>query len=261
MPVFIGASGWQYRSWKGPYYPTRLPQAAWLEHYAAGFSTVEVNNTFYRLPRPEVFASWAERTPEDFVLTIKASRYLTHVKRLKEPEEPVSRLMEGLVRLGPKLGPVLLQLPPDMAVRLDLLERTLAAFPPNLRLAVEPRHPSWFGDELHALLASRNVALVLADRRSRPITPLGRTAPWGYLRLHEGGGRAWPAYGRAALRSWAERLAGLWPPGEDADVYVYFNNDPRACAVHDAQWFHAEVLKAGLLPSRVPAPLVRPGPA
>ena len=258
MPVLIGASGWQYRDWRGPFYPQGLAQARWLEHYSAQFRTVEVNNTFYRLPPPSTFAAWGRRTPDDFVVTVKASRYLTHVKRLREPEEPVRRLMDGAAQLGAKLGPILVQLPPDLPARLAELDRTLGCFPPGVRVAVEPRHPTWFTDELRALLERRGAALALADRLSRPVTPLWRTADWGYLRLHEGRGPRRPCYGRAALRSWAQRLVELWPAG--ADVFVYFNNDPRGCAVHDARLFAAEVGAAGGVPTRVPLLPIRPWP-
>lgn len=226
-----------------------MPKARWLEHYAGTFATVEVNNTFYRLPAASTFTSWAERTPDDFVVTVKASRYLTHVKRLRDPEEPVARLMAAAAGLGRKLGVVLLQLPPDLPARVEDLERTLRTFPDHVRLAVEPRHGSWFCDELRAVLERHGAALCLADRRSRPVTPLWRTAGWGYLRMHEGRGAGAPCYGRTALRSWAERLAALFGPGDD--VYVYFNNDPRGCAVRDASRFTRSLRDAGLAPSRV----------
>lgn len=260
MPVLLGTSGWQYRSWRGPYYPVGLAQGRWLEHYARDFATVEVNNTFYRLPAPSSFSAWAARTPPDFIVTVKASRYLTHIRRLREPEEPVARLMAAARCLGPKLGPVLVQLPPDLPARLEDLDRTLSCFPRGVRVAVEPRHDSWFSQELAALLSAHGAALSLADRLSHPITPVWRTADWGYLRLHEGRGRARPCYGATALRSWARRLAELWPPAGDADLFVYFNNDPRGCALHDAQRFSAELERVGLRPGRVPAETVRPTP-
>jgi len=258
MGVLLGTSGWQYRDWRGPYYPPGLPQARWLQQYAADFATVEINNTFYRLPKPETFAKWCETTPDDFVITVKASRYLTHIKRLREPAEPVARLMAGLEQLGTKLGPVLIQLPPDMQADLGLLEATLAEFPPAVRLAVEPRHPSWFTDDLYRTLQARDAALVLADRGSRPITPVCATASWGYLRLHEGRSSHHPCYGRTALHSWAERLAELWPPERDADLFVYFNNDPGACALRDAQFFGRASRSVGFVTSRLPDRAIRP---
>lgn len=255
MPVYVGASGWQYADWRGPFYPPGLPQARWLEHYAEAFRTVEVNNTFYRLPERQTFVAWARRTPEDFVVTVKSSRYLTHVRRLREPEEPVARLMAAAEGLGAKLGPVLLQLPPDMGPRFEDLEQTLCCFPEGVRVAVEPRHDSWFTDEFRSLLERHDAALCLADRRSRPITPIWRTASWGYLRMHEGRGVAHPCYGRTALHSWATRLAELF--SADDDVYAYFNNDQRGCAVRDARRFAAALDAVGMSPTRTAGVQVR----
>jgi uncharacterized protein YecE (DUF72 family) len=251
MPVLIGTSGWQYRHWRGPFYPPDLPQRRWLEHYAQCFDTVEVNNAFYRLPEPHTFADWAARTPERFCIAVKASRYLTHVRRLRGPAEPVERFLSHARHLGPKLGPVLLQLPPNLAADLPALEDTLTRFPSDVRVAVEFRHPSWFEDETRALLEAHDVAWCLADSAHRK-TPLWRTASWGYLRMHEGRATPHPCYGRQALATWARTLAGTWSQGED--VYVYFNNDGRACALRDAGLFARELERAGLSASRVPPP-------
>src|SRR3954465_5222400 len=148
MPLIIGTSGWQYRHWRETFYPRGVPQRLWLEYYAARFTTVESNAAFYRLPEAATFASWAERTPDDFVMAVKASRYLTHILRLNEPEEPVKLLVAHARELGPKLGPILLQLPPSMSIDLERLVRTLDAFPPDWRVAVEFRHDSWFTDDV-----------------------------------------------------------------------------------------------------------------
>ena len=246
--MLIGASGWQYDSWRGPLYPPGLAKAHWLEHYARCFQTVEVNSTFYRLPNASTLHSWASKTPEDFVFSVKASRYLTHVRRLLDPGDPVKRLVRALDALGGKLGVVLLQLPPDLEADLEDLDDTLACFPGELRVAVEPRHPSWFTDGLRRLLERRGAALCLADRRSRPVAPLWRTASWGYLRLHEGRGAAHPCYGRMALASWAERLDDLFGAGDE--VFAYFNNDARACAVRDARRFAGALANVSLEPTR-----------
>ena len=258
MPVLVGTSGWQYQDWRGRFYPPRLPQAAWLEHYAGRFAVVESNNAFYRLPEAHTFAAWATRTPDDFVFAVKASRYLTHVRRLRDPEEPVRRFLERAAHLGGKLGPVLLQLPPTLRADLDALARTLACFPAGVRVAVEPRHPSWFSDETRALLGERGAALCLADSPRRP-SPVWRTADWTYVRFHQGSARPHPCYGRAALAAWARRLAEGWGP--QATLYVFFNNDPGACAVRDARWLALAAARAGLAPTRVPGPgEVRVGP-
>ena len=223
-----GTSGWQYRDWRGAFYPADVPQRRWLEHYATQFATVENNGIFYRLPPRETFASWQARVTGDFVMTVKASRYLTHVRRLRDPAEPVRRLLEAAAGLGGRLGPVLLQLPPDLRAAPQALHEALRQFPAAVRVAVEPRHESWWTDDVRDLLAARDAALCWADRKGSAITPLWRTAGWGYLRLHEGDGAPWPSYSDAALNAWADRITAGWPAGRD--VYVYFNNDQHCAA-------------------------------
>ncbi len=210
---------------------------------------VEVNNAFYRLPEPSTFEAWAARTPPDFVVGVKASRYLTHIKRLKDPTEPVHRFMERAAHLGTKLGPVLLQLPPTLRYDLGALDETLQLFPSSVRVAVEFRHDSWFTDDTYSLLGERNSALCLADSPHRR-TPVYRTADWGYIRFHEGKAAPRPCYGRRALDTWARRIADLWD--DRADVYAFFNNDPEGCAVRDARVFAGAAERAGLAPTRVP---------
>lgn len=246
----IGTSGWQYRDWRGRFYPKSVPAARWLEHYAERFATVEINNTFYRLPAPATFSAWNARVPADFEIAVKASRYLTHYKRLREPEEPVDRLMTHARELGEHLGPVLLQLPPDLAIELDRLDRTLRAFGGRARVAVEPRHRSWFIAELRDVLSAHGAALCLADRGSHPITPLWRTADWSYVRLHAGSASPAPCYGSRALASWVARLTDLW--SRTVDGYVYFNNDTGGCAVRDAIVMAHLADAAGLAVTRVP---------
>jgi len=249
MPILVGTSGWQYTDWRGLLYPPGLARNRWLETYARGFATVENNNAFYRLPTPELFERWRDLTPGGFVMAVKASRYLTHVKRLTEPEEPVERLMNSVRGLGAELGPILLQLPPTLQAEPERLERCLRAFPPGVRVAVEPRHDSWWTDEVRALLTERGAALCWSDRLGRPVTPLWRTAPWGYVRLHEGAAHPWPEYGDQALRSWVRRTAEAWD-----DAYVYFNNDLGGAAVRDAIRFARFARTAGLPVSRTPEP-------
>lgn len=254
MTLLVGTSGWQYADWRGTVYPPGLPQRLWFEHLLTGFQTVELNGSFYRLPTRATTTSWHDRAPADAVLAVKASRYLTHVKRLRDPEEPVARLLDRLEPLGRLLGPVLLQLPPDLRVDPAALAEVLARFPAPLRVAVEPRHPSWFagrpGAEVSAVLRARNAALVWSDRRGRRQAPLLRTAEWGYVRLHEGRASPWPRYGRRALAGWAARLAAAYEPG--APVFVYFNNDPGGAAVANAVTFAGEARRRGLAVSRVP---------
>ena len=261
MPVLVGTSGWQYRDWRGGLYPEGVAQRRWLEYFATQYMTVENNGTFYRLPSRETFEGWRRRTPDDFVMAVKASRYLTHVRRLRDPAEPVARLLGAAAGLGPKLGPVLLQLPPTMTAEPALLDACLREFraawaavrgdgPEVLRTAVEPRHESWWTDEVRGILAGHDAALCWADRLGRPVTPLWRTADWGFLRFHEGAADPWPRYGQDALRSWVDRIK----EGHlsRADVYVYFNNDPGGAAIHDAVGFAAAARKAGHTVSRTP---------
>jgi uncharacterized protein YecE (DUF72 family) len=246
--LLIGTSGWQYKDWRGRFYPTGLPQRRWLEHYAERFATVEVNNAFYRLPERDTFVGWRERTPADFVVVVKMSRFLTHIKRLREPAEPVARFLDRASGLGDRLGPVLLQLPPSMRADPPALAETLSLFPPGVRVAVEPRHPSWWTPRVRAVLTEHRAALCWADRASRPVTPLWRTTDFGYLRLHAGRATPWPRYGGTALRSWLDRLASAYDDG--APAYVFFNNDPGGAAITDAVALAAAARRRGLPVSR-----------
>ena len=232
MRLLVGTSGWQYRDWRDDFYGGR-PQREWLARYASEFPTVEVNNAFYRLPERSVFERWRDETPPGFVMAVKVSRYLTHVKRLRDPREPVQRLTGRAAGLGDRLGPYLLQLPPTLRADAGLLDDCLRAFPRSARVAVEPRHETWWRADVRAVLERRGAALCWADRRGRPVTPLWVTADWGYVRLHEGRASPAPSYGRAALATWLDRIVDAWRHG--TDVYVYFNNDPGGAAVRNAR--------------------------
>ncbi|MDQ1519031.1 MAG: hypothetical protein QOI55_104 [Actinomycetota bacterium] len=248
--LYIGTSGWQYRHWRGRFYPSGVPARAWLDYYIERFATVEINNTFYRLPPRETFELWAKRFPADYVIAAKVSRYLTHIKRLREPEEPVQRFLEHAEPLGPRLGPVLVQLPPNLPAEAERLDATLTAFGPGRRIAVEPRHESWFVDDVRSVLERHNAALCLADRGSRLITPAWRTADWGYVRFHFGRAQPRSCYGRASLVRWVDRVCDLW--GDHEDVFAYFNNDGEGCAVRDAVVFARLAAARGLHPTRTP---------
>ncbi|MGW2517810.1 DUF72 domain-containing protein [Streptomyces sp. NPDC001617] len=250
MTLFVGTSGWQYKDWRGVLYPAECPTRLWLEEYAEHFATVEINNAFYRLPTRENFEAWRERVPGDFVVAVKASRYLTHIKRLRDPQEPVERLMTHAAGLGDRLGPVLLQLPPTLKADAGLLDACLRCFPSGTRVAVEPRHESWWTPEVRQVLEARGAALCWADVQARPVTPLWRTADWGYVRFHEGRAKAWPHYGRRSLETWAGRLAETW--AADDDVYAYFNNDPNGAAVEDAARFAGAARKTDVSVTRTP---------
>jgi uncharacterized protein YecE (DUF72 family) len=240
VPLRVGTCGWQYDDWRDAFYGGAVksggaPKSSWLHEYAKSFDTVECDNAFYRLPSRETFAKWATAVPDGFSMAVKASRFLTHVKRLADPDEPVKRLLDSCEGLGARLGPILLQLPPTLRMDLDRLDATLACFPQSIRVAVEPRHDSWWTDDLRRLLEKRSAALVWADRLSKPITPLWRTTDWGYVRLHEGRAHPWPNYGDAALRTWHARIADTWSDSDD--VFVYFNNDPGAAAIRNSRTF------------------------
>lgn len=249
MAVLIGTSGWHYGHWKGHFYPEGTRSAEWLEYYSRRFQTVELNNAFYRLPSREAFEGWASDVPADFVVAVKASRYLTHTKRLRDSAEPVARLVAAAQGLGRKLGPLLLQLPPNLPADAGTLAATLRAFPKDVRVAVEPRHVSWRADKIRELLEKHHAAWVWVDPGDRN-RPRWRTADWGYVRFHGGKGSPDSCYTRSPLETWAKRLAETWSPGDD--LYCYFNNDSNCCAPRDARRFAAAVDRAGLHPSRVP---------
>jgi len=177
------------------------------------------------------------------VFSVQASRYLTHIRRLRDPSEPVCRLMDRAAALDDKLGPVLLQLPPTLRIDLDTLDETLARFPPGTRVAVEFRHGSWYVDETAELLSRRGAAFCIADSPWQR-APRWRTADWGYIRFHEGRSAPQPCYGHGALASWARRTAEVY--GDGADVYAYFNNDSNVCAPLNAARFVRSLRALGL---------------
>lgn len=246
----MGTSGWQYPHWRRVFYPAKLPQRMWLPYFAERFQTVEVNNTFYNLPEKSAFEQWRLSTPADFIFALKMSRYLTHLKRLRDPVDPIHRFMERADALGSKRGPVLLQLPPGFRANLQLLDEALAVFDRSVRAAVEFRDESWFTSETSTVLERHGAALCIADspRRNQPIW---RTADWGFMRFHEGKGERAPGYEPDVLRRWVGRVAETWPAS--ADVYAYFNNDAFGYAIKDAIRFAELAGEAGLRPSRVPS--------
>jgi uncharacterized protein YecE (DUF72 family) len=237
--VRIGCSGWNYAHWRDVVYPRGLPARRWLEHYATLFDTVEVNTTFYRLPSVSAVAGWVEHTPPGFVFAAKASRFLTHVKRLTELEPGVRRFTERLEPLvhSPKLGPLLWQLPPTFHRDDDRLAEALAALPPG-RHAFEFRHPTWFEPEVYDLLREHGVALVIADRPEvRRFQAHERTADFVFCRFHHGGGDG--SYTHRQLGVWARRIEE-WR--RDGDVFVYFNNDWGGFAVENGLWLKRRLL-------------------
>jgi uncharacterized protein YecE (DUF72 family) len=230
--VRIGCSGWIYRSWAGDFYPPRCPQRRWLEHYATRFDTVELNTTFYRLPKRDAVAAWVTRTPDDFLYTVKASRYLTHMKRLTDLEQGIERLWERLEPLAqsPKMGPVLWQLPPNFRRDDDRLAAALTQLPVGHH-AFEFRHESWFAPDVLALLREHRVALTIGDHPQRPWQPLELTSDFTIIRLHYGHRGRRGNYSETELQEWAHQIERL---RRDATVFVYFNNDWEGFAPRNA---------------------------
>jgi uncharacterized protein YecE (DUF72 family) len=227
----IGCSGWNYAHWRERFYPRGVPESRWLEHYARSFDTVELNASFYRLPTRKAAQRWADSTPDDFVFAVKASRYLTHVKRLRGVDDGVVRLSERIEPLAGagKLGPILWQLPENFHRDDDRLADALDELPAG-RHAFEFRHESWFVPEVEALLRKHRVALVVGDHPERPFQTLVQTSGWMFARLHHGRGKD-ANYTPAQLREWAERVRD-WR--EKGDVYLYFNDDWNGHAVREA---------------------------
>jgi uncharacterized protein YecE (DUF72 family) len=237
--VRVGCSGWNYADWREVVYPKGLPQSGWLEHYATLFDTVEVNNTFYRLPKRESVARWVEQTPDDFVFSVKASRYLTHIRRLTDLRGGFGRLYERIEPLAqsPKMGPVLWQLPATFHRDDDRLRQALAELPDG-RHAFEFRHESWFAPDVYALLREHGAALVIGDHPERPFQAHELTADWTFIRFHHGSRGRNGNYSKTELERWVERI-DRWR--RRADVYAYFNNDWHGYAVKNALWLKKQL--------------------
>jgi uncharacterized protein YecE (DUF72 family) len=237
----IGTSGWVYRHWQGSFYPPGLDAEDQLRFFARHFDTVEVNNSFYRLPDQAVFTRWAQRTPADFLFAVKASRYLTHMKRLKDPAEPLDRLLHRASGLGDKLGPILFQFPKNFERNQERLDGLLELLGrrPKRRYTFEFRHQSWLVDEVYRGLAGVGAALCLPVGMSLPVD-VRLTAPWTYIRMHRG--RRSIGFSDAELQAWADHARGFLAEG--ADVYMYFNNDTGGHALEDARRM-SELLAAG----------------
>ncbi len=230
--IRIGCSGWQYSDWRGDFYPSDLPAKRWLEFYAQQFDTVELNASFYRLPQAATFAAWRWRLPPGFSMAVKASRYLTHTKRLRDPVEPLTRLWSRAELLESRLGPMLYQLPPRWKANLERLSGFLAALPGGRLQAIEFRDPSWNRPDAYRLLAESGVALCLHDMPASMPDPV-HVGPFAYVRFHGEGGRYGGRYATDVLRAWAERLRAWAAAGVPS--WVYFNNDIGGHAPRDAQ--------------------------
>jgi uncharacterized protein YecE (DUF72 family) len=231
MEVRIGTSGWIYQHWRGIFYPPKLPQRAWFEYYAGSFDTVEINNSFYRLPSAETFQEWRKQAPRGFVYAVKASRYLTHMKKLSAPEEPLKTFFERARKLGKTLGPVLYQLPPYWHVNLERFEHFCKALPKKYTHVVEFRDASWLIEDVFRVMEKYNVALCIHDMAPLKV-PERVTADTVYVRFH-GVERYSGSYPKRELEMCARRIED-WQK-QKLDVYVYFNNDIGGYAVENAR--------------------------
>lgn len=237
--AFIGTSGWHYKHWLGNFYTEKSRPPEMFRQYLKHFDTVELNNPFYRLPEPETFAAWRETAPPGFIYAVKASRFITHNKRLKDPENAVENFLPRAERLQEKLGPILFQLPPKWRLNLDRLEGLLQILPPVHRYTFEFREPSWLNDEVYRLLRRHNAAFCIYELAGYH-TPFIETADWIYVRLH--GPTQWKyagSYSREQLGEWARRIE-RWL-GQGRDVYVYFDNDQAGYAAFNARDLKAMV--------------------
>jgi len=215
MNLYVGTSGYSYKEWKGTFYPEDLPDKQMLRYYGERFRSVEINNTFYRMPKPAMLEAWAAEAPADFKFVLKASQQITHIKRLKDVRDSVSYLLEVAGALKERLGPLLFQLPPHLKKDAARLRDFLALLPPDRRAAIEFRHPSWFDDEVFGLLREHRAVLCIAEAEEGVEVPFVSTSDWGYLRLRR------PDYGDSELKSWVDRVRQQnWQ-----DAFIFFKHE------------------------------------
>lgn len=229
--IWIGTSGWHYKHWIGPFYPRRLPLSGMLDYYTRHFDTVELNNTFYRLPTPAALTNWRDSTPPGFQFAVKGSRFLTHMKKLNNAEAGLKRFLDAARILDPKLGPILFQLPPNWQRDLDRLSAFLALLQPHRHFAFEFRDPTWSTAPTYELLTRYNAAYCIYDLAGY-ISPFEVTADFMWIRLHGPGGKYQGSYSDERLEEWARRIDD-WSR-RLSDVYVYFDNDDSGYAPRDA---------------------------
>ncbi len=230
--IRIGTSGWHYNDWAGLFYPADLPKSRWFEYYAGHFDTVEINNTFYRQPKPEIFTNWHKQAPKNFLYTVKANRFITHIKRLKDAEEPLERFLEGALLLKENLGPILYQLPPSMHKDLDRLRSFLKVLPKKQIAVFEFRHESWFSQDSYELLKEFNAGFCIHDMAGMEV-PRVITCDIIYIRFHGPTGRYQGNYSKSALQDWAKWIKDNLK-GKKA-VFAYFNNDIHAYAIYNGK--------------------------
>jgi len=228
---YIGTSGWHYEHWQNRFYPKKLTKVEWLQFYASNFTTVELNNTFYRLPSEATFTTWHDSSPPDFVFAVKVSRFITHIKRLKNCEEAVDKFISRAKILGRKLGPLLYQLPPNMHRNDKVLESFLSALPQGMKHVFEFRHESWLDNEVFDMLQRHNASFCVFDLPFMSC-PLIATSDFAYIRFHGSLYLYSSCYSDEELVDWAKRLANL--AANMKTIYIYFNNDAEAFAIKNA---------------------------
>ncbi len=231
LMIRVGCSGWNYRHWRGAFYPEKLAMKRWFALYAEHFDTVEINNSFYRLPKADTVDGWRDQAPPGFCYSMKANRYITQALKLSHCEEPMERMMASFRHFGPTLGPILYQLPPSLALNLDRLESFLKLQPPDIVPVFEFRHPSWYEDATFKLLDRHGASFCIHDMPGSS-SPRIATGPAAYVRFHGGQGKYWGRYAEDDLREWAGWMTDQERQGRA--VWAYFNNDINADAIHDA---------------------------
>jgi len=232
MSYYIGTSGFTYEHWRDIFYPPEVPAKNWLEYYARHFSTVEINSSFYHLPKPSVCDNWKRRTPENFTFAVKASRFITHIKRLKDCTEPIARFFGAVQPLGEKCGPILFQLPPGMKNDIPRLEGFLKILPAGYRYVFEFRNKTWYTDDLFSALDTAGIGFCIHDLPDM-VSPLWVTGSFVYVRFHGAELRYSSPYNDEELASWAGRMNEWAKAGKD--IYAYFNNDAGGYAVENAK--------------------------
>ena len=239
--IRIGCSGWIYRHWRGPFYPEKLAQRLWFAHYAGEFETVELNTSFYHLPKPESFEKWRDQAPAGFRYAVKGPRFITHMKKLKDCDEPVEEFLRRARGLGETIGPILYQLPPRWACNPVRLDSFIALLPGDLTHVFEFRDKSWLSEDVLSLLDARRVSFCAHDMPGLQ-TERWAAGPIAYVRFHGGVGKYWGRYADESLLGWTDWIVEQARAGRD--VWCYFNNDIEGHAIHDALTLRAMVKQA-----------------
>jgi uncharacterized protein YecE (DUF72 family) len=240
--IHVGCSGWVYKHWRGIFYPDGLPQRLWFERYAEEFDTVEINNSFYHLPKPETYDKWRKQAPEGFCYAVKANRFITQAKKLKDPEEPLDRFLKPTRRLKEHLGPILFQLPPSMKINLERLESFLKILPKSVTSVFEFREKSWYVEEVLELLDRHGAGFVAHDMKGLA-SPRWASGKAAYIRFHGAGGKYWGRYPDEALLEWTDWIMEQSRSGRS--VWCYFNNDIHGHAIEDARTLKSMVRQMG----------------